>query len=132
MRLARIFECIYLARSVGQRCQYETIRQRGPVCQAAFAWRFGNHSNRTVHQRKAGIRTAAFEREDSAEIRSTGDRPRPSANGQDPQAMALLGIRALRLGSRTGKFSDERPVPKFKEKMNAGTISEWLSHNDHT
>jgi hypothetical protein len=46
--------------------------------------------------------------------------------------MAVLGIRALRLGSPTRKFSDERPVPKFKEKMNAGTISEWLSHNDHT
>lgn len=61
-----------------------------------------------------------------------GNRPSPSLDGKDPQAMAVLGIRALRLGSRTRKFSDERPVPKFKEKMNAGTISEWLSHNDHT
>jgi hypothetical protein len=110
----------------------ETSQQWDPTYQADFAWRFGSHSNRTVYQRKAGIWTAALEREDSAEIRSTGDRPSPSLNGEDPQAMAVLGIRALLLGSRTGKFSDERPVPKFKEKMNAGTISEWLSHNDHT
>ena len=43
-------------------------------------------------------------------------------------APTLMG----RFTPHRGKFSDERPVPKFKEKMNAGTISEWLSHNDHT
>jgi hypothetical protein len=113
--------------SVGPEVSNETSRQWDPDCHADFAWRFGNHFNRTVYQRKASIGTTALEREDSAAIRSTGDRPGASLNGEDPQAMALLGIRALRLGARTRKFSDERPVPKFKEKMNAGTISEWLS-----
>jgi hypothetical protein len=131
-RLAPIFEYIYVAQKYGAEVSNETSREPDPAYQADFTWRFGIHFNRTVYQREASIGTVALERKDSVEIRSTGDRPSPSPDGKDPKAVAVLGIRALRLGSRTRKFIDERPVPKFKEKMNAGTISEWLSQDDHT
>ena len=121
-----------LRRNMGAEVSNEASRQPDPRYQADFAWRFGVHCNRTVYQRQASIWTVALERKDCAEIRSTGDRPSPSLDGKDPQALAVPGIRALRLGPRTRKFIGERPVPKFKEKMNAGTISEWLSQDDHS
>jgi hypothetical protein len=33
------------------------------------------------------------------------------------------------LGAWSGKF-ELRPVPEFKEDMNAGTFSKWLSHDN--
>jgi hypothetical protein len=33
------------------------------------------------------------------------------------------------LGAGRGKF-ELRPVPEFKEDMNAGTFPKWLSHDD--
>jgi hypothetical protein len=44
--------------------------------------------------------------------------------------MEIPYLRAGRLGTWQGKF-DQRPVPEFQEEVNAGTLSERVSTEDH-